>query len=1381
MPNACSTKPWPSPQERAAFLRGACGEDHTLRRQVESLLAAHEETGPFLPTEPADQTVQEAPAEGPGSVIGRYKLLQQIGEGGMGMVYMAEQTAPVIRKVALKIIRLGMDTRQVVARFEAERQALALMDHPNIAKVLDAGATDTGRPYFVMELVRGIPITEYCDKNHLSASQRLELFIPVCQAIQHAHQKGIIHRDIKPSNILVTLHDGQPLPMVIDFGIAKAVHQRLTEKTLYTNFAQMIGTPAYMSPEQAEMSKLDVDTRTDIYALGVLLYELLTGTTPFSSKELLDAGFGAMQRILAEQEPPRPSTRLSTMQQAQRTSVALNRRMEVSALARLFQGDLDWIVMKCLEKERGRRYETASALAADLQRHLHSEPVAARPPTAAYRLQKAIRRNRVAFAAGGAVMLALVLGFAAAAWQAVRATNAEREQVTLREKAEKAAQEQAEARQAAVAARTLAEDSQGKERQERQRAEASEQGTRLLLYVANMNLVQQAWEDDNIGLMQQLLDETADSPYRGFEWYYWQRQIHGEIVTLHGHTKGVTAVVYSPDGQQLVSGSSDGTVRVWDLPSNQSVLVFKAGLVSSVAYSPDAKRILTGGWDHMGKVWETATGKQLLTLEGHTDPVNSVAYSPDGQRIATASDDRTSRIWDAIDGRELLTLDGHEGAVRSVEFSPDGRRIATASEDRKARIWDAANGKLMLALPAQDPVDGVTFSPDGDRLLTTGDGYIKWWDGTTGAELTFGTPESEPYRCARFSPDGRSVAAISGGGIRLWEPAIGRELTTHKGHSRGVWSIAFSPDGSQIASGGGEGAIKLWDAASRMEGVSLSLKQHGTWMRPEAFSRDGTRLAGSCEGAIVVWETATGRELLSVQRGPQDSGPVAFSPDGQRIVSGSLLFDTKTGRFVPSSQPAALIRDATTGNVLTTLRGLTAPVAQVAYSPDGLRVLTGSSDGSVRVWDASNGQRLLTLVGHRYISSCVSYSPDGRRILTSSPDQTVRVWDAESGKQLYVQTPPSMVYAAAFSADGSRFLTGGADGTVRLCEAATGRELLTLTGHGSQIYFVGFAPDETRIITSSDDSTVRLWEVKDGKEVLKVRAPSVLGPLHWSTDGQRFLAVVDLNPQDARRAAAWLGTTHGIRTWEAATPDEVARWQREEREAEESLAKSRVVEHTAAEVPDRSAGLPAHLIDLSAHYNASPRDDWHNPNDPGNNLASLPSGAQEIGGVRFDVRGIVQLASTFLAEFRPDYPDTVTGIPIEQVAAKLHFLHGTGWSTGEPEEGERGVEIARYVIHYADGQTTEAPVRYAEDVRNWQFMPETDAMERGGAQPVWKGPQERWRESWSKAGVRLYLKTWVNPRPNVRIESLDFVSTFTASAPFLLAITADPPAATSPP
>ncbi len=418
----------PAGPEREAWLAGACGGDEALRVRILALLRAHEEETHFLPESlPA---IANAPSEQPGERIGRYKLLQEIGEGGFGSVWMAEQVEPVTRRVALKIIKLGMDTREVIARFEAERQALAMMDHPNIAKVLDAGATDKGRPFFVMELVKGVTITKYCDEAGLTTRERLGLFGDVCSAINHAHQKGIIHRDIKPSNVMVTMHGDRPVVKVIDFGIAKATQGKLTDKTLFTRFEQFIGTPVYMSPEQAATSGLDIDTRSDIYALGILLYEMLVGKPPFDAKSLASAGHEEMRRIIREVEPPKPSSRLSTVVGEERTLLAKAYRIEPEKLRRLVEPDLDWIVMKAIDKDRARRYETANAFAQDIVRFLSGQPVIATPPSAGYQFSKFIRRNKLAFTAGAAIAASLVIGIAVSAWQAVIATRAKKEAVT---------------------------------------------------------------------------------------------------------------------------------------------------------------------------------------------------------------------------------------------------------------------------------------------------------------------------------------------------------------------------------------------------------------------------------------------------------------------------------------------------------------------------------------------------------------------------------------------------------------------------------------------------------------------------------------------------------------------------------------------------------------------------------------------------------------------------------------------------------------------------------------------------------------------------------------------------------------------------------------
>jgi WD40 repeat protein/serine/threonine protein kinase len=1119
----------PTPAERAAYLKGACGPDPVLLANVQELLAAHDTGDDFL-NRPPNATADEPLTERSGTVIGPYKLLQQIGEGGMGVVYMAEQQEPIRRRVALKIIKPGMDSEQVIARFEAERQALALMDHQNIAKVLDAGTTESGCPYFVMELVHGVPITQYCDDHHLTPKERLELFLPVCHAVQHAHQKGIIHRDLKPSNVLVCLYDGVPVPKVIDFGVAKATGPQLTERTMFTHFGTLVGTLEYMSPEQAEMSQLGIDTRSDVYSLGVLLYELLTGTTPLQRHRLREAGFDEIRRLIREEEPPRPSTRLSTSGVAL-AAISAQRQTEPAKLTRLVRGELDWIVMKALEKDRNRRYETANGLAQDVERYLHDEPVEACPPTARYRLRKFARKHQSGLATAAGFAILLVLGTAMSAWQAVRATQAETEAL---------ANEQYANANAAKAEKNEQEANQQRDDAQKQRDEvrALNDQLRRTLYAAHMNLAQHVWQAGGPARVLELLEQhrpkAGESDLRGFEWYYLNRLCHSDLLTFKGHTNTVNSVVFSPDGKRLASASGDSTVKVWDAQTGQELFTFKehtAG-VWSVAFSPDGKRLAStdgAALDKPGvvKVWDAQTGQELLSFEGHSGPVGSVAFSPDGKRLASAAWDATTKemavkvwdaqtgqdllslktgghasypglslafsldgkrlaggakVWDAQTGQGLLSLKGHSGFVQNVAFSPDGKRLASTDwqegrEPRTLRVWDAQTGQELLTLKGAD--GGVAFSPDGKRLASACDKEVKVWDAQTGQELLAFKGHSSGVNSVAFSPDGKRLASAAWDKtVRIWDAqAVQKPLTLKAGTTSDVASVAFSPDGKRLASGSaglyghGPGEGKVWDAQTGQE--LFALKGHTGGVNDVVFGPDGKRLASVSlgtsgrAGEVKVWDAQTGRELLSLTfKGlVGQSTSVAFSPDGKHLAS--------CGNTSPTWASGELkVWDAQTGQELLSLKH-TSPLSSVVFSPDGKRLASTGwspmSGSTLKVWDAQTGQELLSL---KDADGIVAYSPDGKCLASGS-----KVWDAQTGEELLsLKGHTSWVNRVVFSPDGKRLASASSDKTVKVWDAQTGQELLSVVGHGGHVNGVAFSPDGHRLASGAADGTLTIWD-----------------------------------------------------------------------------------------------------------------------------------------------------------------------------------------------------------------------------------------------------------------------------------------------------------------
>ena len=1129
---------------RAAFLETVCADDLALRRRIETLLAAHEHpdarlaepAANFLPTRKVTSAIAasaERPNEMVGQTIGRYKLLEKVGEGGCGLVYVADQTEPVRRRVALKVIKLGMDTASVVARFEAERQALAMMDHPNIAKVFDAGATEQGRPFFVMELVRGIRITDYCDQAQLSTTERLELFMKVCQAIQHAHQKGIIHRDIKPSNILVTLHDGVPVPKVIDFGIAKATEGRLTDATVYTQLHQFMGTPAYMSPEQAEMSGLDIDTRSDIYSLGVLLYELLAGSTPFDGKDLISLGLDQMRRVIREQEPLRPSTRLAMLQGQDLTATASRRSAEAPRLIHLLKGDLDWIVMKCLEKDRNRRYDTANGLAGDLKRHLGNEPIAARPPSAAYRLQKAFRRNRLAFSAGGIVILALIAGLSLAAAglrQALKERN-----TALR------------AREAELTQRRAAEVAQANEAVLRQQAERRELSARRRAYAADLHQVQSAIGLHELGRARLLLDRYKPNPgepeLRGWEWrYLWSQARGSELEVLSADNCQIGRTAFSADGRMLTFSQGDET-RVIEVASKQtllqrtnaicpvfahrgSTLVFAAKLsptssaltlfdVASaketvlatiptdkwmwIGLSPDDRRILGVTADFREDrrlpsdivqltVWETATGRQLWE-HSVTGPV---AISPNGASVAGVAASQVV-IWGAEDGREQLRIESTNRHFLTLAFSPDSASLLAGTEGHsEVQIWDARSGQIVDFLEGHlRMVDDMSFTPDGRRLITCSrDRTIRVWDWASRRQVSVlhNSLTAEP-RAIALSADGRTLTSQTHAGSLLLQDI--ERPTTYPGYRVlpvPLSHAVFTSGGRTIVTAERDGGLSEWDLPScrrlRQWSGGQAPVAGGTRIPRTVISPDATKAAALMEDGRI--------KLLNLVNGAWTNSPAG-------IVVDDILF-TANGKYL-----------------------LTFQNTPSAKSP--LSVWNGAVPRKVKtaalemqVWDTSSWQNLGTFGVDPTI---IDYERELGVFATGLPNSVaidvggeLQIWDiTKLASPLAMLTAPNLPagwfwFSAATSPDGRWLAAGHAIGSVSIWNLETAQLTRTLGGHTHFLRGLSFSPDGTRLATANmGGKPMKLWELEDGEELLTLPGEGFAFRMAaHSPDGQFLMA-----------------------------------------------------------------------------------------------------------------------------------------------------------------------------------------------------------------------------------------------------------------------------------
>ena len=1046
--------------------------------------------------------------------IGPYRLVEKIGEGGMGVVYKAEQRGPVRRLVALKLLKPGVDSREIIARFDAERQALALMNHEHVAKVFDAGMTDAGVPYFVMEYVAGESITAYSDRQKLNTRARLELFVQACEAVQHAHQKAILHRDIKPSNVLVALDNDRPVVKVIDFGVAKALTQRLTDQTLFTEHGRLIGTPEYMSPEQAAMSRLDVDTRSDIYSLGVVLYELLTGALPFDPATLRQAAFDELRRIIREEEPPKPSTRLGSLG-ADAERVARCHSAKWDTLCRELRGELEWIPLKAMRKDRADRYRSASEFADDIRNYLQCRPLIAGPQSASYRAWKFVAKHSraVAIAASVVVVLAaMVVALAVATRKAVVAGASERTQKKEADRLKDEALTRARQLELAQAAqrmttRALAESliSAGDSFAALGRpADARER------YLEAIDAFDSLAEP-RPGVLARLLRvaHPLAMPLMGA---YARSGIAGGFA---GHTGMVDAVSVSEDGLAAITASQDGTLKLWDLLTGAEVRTFggkngHAGGVAFVALAPGATKALSAGDDGRLVLWDVASGQPKDSWDGRIKKVWVVGFSPDGNTAVSSGEAEGSRtatsveLWDLSGGgpRHVRSLVGHTGAVAGAAFSPrDGRMLITASHDGTIRLWNVAAGSEIVTVGGfkghTGKVNCVAFSPDGRMAVSTGfDGKVFLWDVASGAQIAPLNGHTDWVWRAAFSPDGRRVVSGSRDGtVRIWDVKSGEELLRYSSGDGNVMGVAFLPDGAGVVSTrcavldyhwpAAQPALSVWALDAEAEAGFRATEDLKYPVTAAAVSDDRTVLVGTADGTLAVWDARAKRTLVTLAGHAGAVRAVSLSRDGRRALSAG---EDGTVRFW----------ELATGQEIRRFSGQPGDVSGAAFIAGANRAVT-STDGGFAVWEleATGATAVPSTLPSRPDARVTAWavSPNAESVLATCEDGAVLQWNLKPGAstgpvQIAV---PMRATILSWSPDRHAVLYTKAPpppevpGLLCLADLLTGDKRM-LEGHEVRVTAVAFSTDGEAALTGDESGTVILWDVRDRTRLKSFKA-----------------------------------------------------------------------------------------------------------------------------------------------------------------------------------------------------------------------------------------------------------------------------------------------------